>query len=234
MNRRVVFGNLRIFSVGACAAFMAATDAPRAAVAQRTQPVIVQGFCISSTAPTVYLTGVIDLQTRTAAAGALSVFRQFSEYLRGRYDFDTKPLGAACQAEQTRTTTIAQLRKEGKQIVEVDWKPVPLGPDDLILRVDLPSDHMWCFSRFSPETLYMTGPVHVSASQASLSTWNSGFTQYLKEKYGYQGAVDCNVDRASTAKAIVTSRLAGARAGNRKIVDTQWKPGLTGVSATKP
>ena len=170
MNRRVVFGNLRIFSVGACAAFMAATDAPRAAVAQRTQPVIVQGFCISSTAPTVYLTGVIDLQTRTAAAGALSVFRQFSEYLRGRYDFDTKPLGASCQAEQTRATTIAGLRKEGKQIVNVVWKPVPLGPDDLTALADLPSDHMWCFSRFSPETLFLTGPVQVPASHVSLST----------------------------------------------------------------
>ena len=224
MNRRVRFGGLCIVSVGACAAVMAATDAPRAAVAQRTQPVIVQGFCVSSTAPTVYVTGVVELQTRTAAAGALSVFRQFSEYLRGRYDFDTKPLGASCQAERTRTTTIAQLRREGKQIVEVDWKPLPLGRDDLTLSVDLPSDHMWCFSRFSPETLYVTGPVQVSASQVSLSTWNVGFTQYLKERHGYQGAVDCNADRASTAKAIVTSRLDGARAGNRKIVDTQWKP----------
>jgi len=87
---------------------------------------------------------------------------------------------------------------------------------------------------FSPETLYLTGPVHVSASQVSPSTWNIGFTQYLKEKYGYQGAVDCNADRASTAKAIVASRLHGARAGNRKIADTQWKPGLTEDSATKP
>lgn len=231
MNRRVMVGGRCILSVGACAAFMAATDAPRAAVAQRTQPVIVQGFCVSSTAPTVYVTGVIDLQTRTAAAGALSVFRQFSEYLRGRYDFDTTPLGAACQAEQTRTTTIARLRREGKQIVDVGWKPIPLGPDDLTLPVDLPSDHMWCFSRFSPETLYLTALVQVPASQVSLSTWNIGFTQYLKENYGYQGAVDCNADRASTAKAIVTSRLDGARAGNRKIVDTQWKPGLTEVSA---
>jgi hypothetical protein len=227
LSRAAALGHLRIFSVGACAALMAATEAPRAAVAQRMQPVIVQGFCISSTAPTVYVTGVVELQTRTAAAGALSVFRQYSEYLRGRYDFDTTPLGASCQAEQTRTATIAGLRREGKQIVQVDWKPVPLSPDDLTLPVGLPSDHMWCFSRFSPETLYVTGPVHVSASQGSLSTWNIGFTQYLKEKYGYQGAVDCSFDRATTAKAIVTSRLAGARAGNRKIVDTQWKPGLT-------
>jgi hypothetical protein len=70
----------------------------------------------------------------------------------------------------------------------------------------------------------------VSASQVSLSTWNIGFTQYLKEKYGYQGAVDCNADRASTAKAIVTSRLDGARAGKRKIVDTQWKPGVARIT----
>ena len=82
MNRRVPFSRLYIFSAGAWAAFMAATDAPRAAVAQRMQPVIVQGFCASSTAPTVYVTGVVELQTRTAAAGALSVFQQFSEYLR--------------------------------------------------------------------------------------------------------------------------------------------------------
>jgi len=86
---------------------------------------------------------------------------------------------------------------------------------------------MWCFSRFSPETLYLTGPVQQPASHVSLATWNVGFTQYLKETYGYQGAVDCNADRASTAKAIVKSRLDGARAGNRKIVDTQWKPGPT-------
>ena len=224
MNRRVRFGILCIFSFGACAAFMAPTDAPRAAVAQRTQPVIVQGFCVTSTAPTVYVTGAIELQTRTAAAGALSVFRQFSEYLRGRYDLDTTPLGVSCEAGQTRTTTIVRLRRGGKQVVEVDWKPVPLGPDDLTRPVDIPSDHMWCFSRFSPETLYLTGPVQVPASQVSLTTWNVGFTQYLKEKYGYQGAVDCNFDRASTAKAIVTSRLAGASAANRKIVDTQWKP----------
>src|SRR5437867_2459326 len=170
MNRRVPFGGLCIFSVGACATFMAATDAPRAAVAQRTQPVIVQGFCVSSTAPTVYVTGVVELQTRTAAAGALSVFRQFSEYLRGRYDFDTTPLGVGCQAEQTRTTTIAQLRREGKQIVQVDWKPIPLTPDDLTLPVDTPSDHMWCFSRFSPETLSVTGPILVPPLPVSLST----------------------------------------------------------------
>jgi len=225
MNRRVPFGGLCIFSVGVYATFMAATDAPRAAVAQRMQPVIVQGFCVSSTAPTVYVTGVVELQTRTAAAGALSVFQQFSEYLRGRYDLDKTPLGVSCQPEPTRTTTIAQLRREGKQIVQVDWKPIPLGPGDLTRPVDSPSDYMWCFSRFSPETLYLTGPVQVPASQVSLSTWNIGFTQYLKEQYGYQGAVDCNFDRASTARAIVTSRLSGARAGNRKIVDTQWKPG---------
>jgi len=80
----------------------------------------------------------------------------------------------------------------------------------------------------------VAGAFRLSASQVSPSTWNIGFTQYFKEKYGYQGAVDCNADRASTAKAIVTSRLDGARAGNRKIVDTQWKPGLTEDSATKP
>jgi len=124
MNRRVPFSRLHIFSAGAWAAFMAATDAPRAAVAQRMQPVIVQGFCVSSTAPTVYVTGVVELQTRTAAAGALSVFQQFSEYLRGRYDLDKTPLGVSCQPEPTRTTTIAQLSREGKQIVQVDWKPI--------------------------------------------------------------------------------------------------------------
>ena len=34
-----------------------------------------------------------------------------------------------------------------------------------------------------------------------------------------------SVDRAGTAKAIVTNRLNGARAGNRKLVDTRWKRG---------
>ena len=224
MNRRIRFG-LCIFLVGASAAWMAGTDGPRAAVAQRTQPVIIQGFCVSSTAPTVYVTGVVDLQTRAAAAGALSVFQQFSEYLRGRYDLDKTPLGASCQPEQTRATEIARLRREGKRIVEVDWKPIPLGPADLARQGDTPPDHMWCFSRFSPETLYLTGPVQVPASQVALPTWTAGFTQHLKEKYGYQGGADCHVDRASTAKVMVNSRLDGARASRRKIVETKWKPG---------
>src|SRR6476646_10021053 len=102
------------------------------------QSATVWGWCMSDTsAPTVYFGGPFDsgMTAKTPTFNALSLGRQFAEYIKGRFDTKGDPSGvtaASCgkgvnsvdqaAASQRMRDVIAQMRQQNKQVLEVsDW-----------------------------------------------------------------------------------------------------------------
>src|ERR1044071_795389 len=103
-----------------------------------TQSGTVWAWCMSDTTPTVYFGGPFDSGMTTKTGGmfnALSLGRQFAEYLKGRFDTNGDPRGitaASCShgvnnidqaaALQRMRDVMSQMRQQNKQVVEVsDW-----------------------------------------------------------------------------------------------------------------
>jgi hypothetical protein len=161
--------------------------------------------------------------------------------LKGRFDYASNsnyPVGCpTTQGDQGKQQFETQLRQQNKQIVEVPWKDAPDAAAPSASSAQLghgltghsrqpaapPADHAFCISKTYNDTIYVTGPIETKPP-VNLSQWNMGFTQYLKQKYSYQErVVNCNLAALSNAQRLLNAHEEGARAANKKVVETGWK-----------
>jgi hypothetical protein len=197
------------------------------------------GYCMSDPGHSpVYFSNVIDFGTN-GLIDTNAIQNEFDEYLRGRFETRTSgPFGAQCptsghnmqEATVQRRDYQNQLRQSNKQIVEVDWTWV-VDPDLVAAAgqqhrmprpgLQLPVDNSFCFSQSFAGTLYVAGPVQTGSS-VSMANFNIGFTQYLKQVYSFQDKVNCNMGTRKTATRLVNAHIQGARAANKKVVETDW------------
>src|ERR1043165_1537982 len=130
VKRRIFFISLAFIT--ATVIFFAPTDS------KATQSATIWAWCMSDTsAPTVYFGGPFDsgITAKTPTFNALSLGRQFAEYIKGRFDTKGDPSSvttASCghgvnsvdqaAASQRMREVMAQLRQQNKQVLEVsDW-----------------------------------------------------------------------------------------------------------------
>jgi hypothetical protein len=197
------------------------------------------GYCRSDQGSSpIYFSNVIDFGT-PGMIDTNPIQNEFNEYLRGRFEYRTNsPFAAGClgqfttmqQAMVQRREYEDQLRHDNKQIVEVDWtwaidpelaaaagfqhrgpRPVDQGP----------ADNSFCFSETYSGTVYVAGPVQTGSS-VSMGNFNIGFTQFLRQRYSFQGKVNCNMGTHKTATRLVNAHIQGARAANKTVVETGW------------
>jgi hypothetical protein len=210
-----------------------------------TQSATIWAWCMSDTsAPTVYFAGPFDsgMTAKTPTFNALSLGRQFAEYVRGR--FDTKG-DASCgkgvnsvdqaAAAQRMRDVMAQLRQQNKQTVELtDWNYVrdevankaafdaPKGQNDYVnVEGGLPPDHMYCVSDTFNNTVYYAEPIKLTNPSNNPST---DYFRFLQQKYAFKGNFKCSSINEQQAKLYLNARLAGARAGDKQLVNTGWPP----------
>jgi hypothetical protein len=191
-------------------------------------------YCYSDVGSSpVYFTNVFDLGVVVQDTNPLQ--HEFSEYLRGRFDVKNFPAGCPIdftqqRAEAGKRNFENQLRQTNKEIIEIDWLytidrslAAPPGQHRITSVVSqLPSDHTFCFSETYADTIYVTGP-ELSGTSVNLSSWNIGFTQYLKQRYSVAAKVNCEVATRPAAMRLVSAHEQGARAANKTIVNTGWR-----------
>ena len=197
------------------------------------------GYCLSDPGGSpVYFSNVIDFGT-SGLIDANPIANEFAEYLRGRFETRTSgPFGAQCAASAynrqqgitMRRDYENQLRQSNKQIIEVDWSwvidPAVVASAGFQHRMPRPVeqgpvDNSFCFSESYAGTLYVAGPAQTGSS-VSMGNFNIGFTQYLKQRYSFQGKVNCNMGTHPTAARLVAAHIQGARAANKNVVETDW------------
>jgi hypothetical protein len=208
-----------------------------------TQPGTIWTWCVSDPSyPTVYFTRPFDsgMSARPKVFNGLSLGRQFSEYLKGR--FDTKG-DASCghgvngvdqaAAFQRIQEFEAQMRQQHKQIVEVtDWNYVR---DEIAIKASfstptaqgayidveggLPADHIYCIAGPSNNTIYYAEPIALTNPSLNPSI---GYFKFLQQKYSFKGDSRCPILNEPHAKLYLNAQLAGARAGGKQIVNTGW------------
>ena len=207
-------------------------------------------YCMSDPGSSpVYVSNVFDLGT-TGLIDRNPIQNEFNEYLRGRFEYRTNsPFAAGCPSGgYTRQEGIAtrrdyenQLRQSNKQIVEVDWTwvidPALVASAGFQHRMPRPVeqgpvDNSFCFSETSNGSVYVAGPVQTGSS-VSMGNFNIGFTQYLKQRYSFQGRVNCNMGTRPTATRLVNAHIQGARAGNKNVVETGWNFESSAASVTQ-
>jgi hypothetical protein len=122
------------------------------------------------------------------------------------------------------------MRSDSTLAIEVDWTWV-IDPD-LVAAAgvqhrmprpaqQLPVDNSFCFSETSGGTVYLAGPAQ-TGSAVSMGNFNIEFTQWLKQRYSFQGKVYCNMGTSKAAKRLVAAHIQGARAASKKIIETDW------------
>lgn len=214
-------------------------------------------YCASeSSGPIVYFSAIFDTKLNQPVKFSSSVIaREFSEYLKGRYEFNTTsnfPAGCPLfrdtgQAEASKRDYQARMRQANKQIVEVDWKYVV--DEDLVaasysnqgedvaavVQRKRKPDHTYCLSDSAQGTLYTTGPVETGTA-TNMSLWYRGFDQFLKQKYSFKEQINCNLGSRQDDERIIAARIAGARAAGKKVVNTEWKydPAAAATTNARP
>jgi len=205
----------------------------------KSQAITYFGYCRSDQGSSpVYFSNVMDFGTN-GVIDPNPIQNEFNEYLRGRFDYGTNgPFAAACLAQATtkqqavaqRREIEDQFRHDNKQIIEVDWtwtidpelaaaagfqhrmpRPVSQGP----------VDNSFCFSETYSGTVYVAGPVQTGSS-VSMGNFNNGFNQFLRQRYSFQGKVNCNMGTHKTATRLVNAHIQGARAANKNVIQTDW------------
>jgi hypothetical protein len=208
------------------------------------------GYCMSDPGSSpVYFSNVIDFGT-SGLMDANPIQNEFNEYLRGRFDYRTNSaFGAQCPANSyTNQQAMAakrdyenQLRQSNKQIIEVDWTwvidPALVATASVQHRMprpveQLPVDNSFCFSETYSGTVYVAGPVQTGSS-VSMANFNNGFSQYLKQRYSFQGKVNCNLGTRTTAARLVSAHIQGARAANKNVIETGWRFESSAASVTQ-
>ena len=208
------------------------------------------GYCMSDPGSSpVYFSNVMDFGT-TGLIDANPIQNEFNEYLLGRFEYRTNSaFGAQCpssaytmqQGITARRDYENQLRQSNKQIIEVDWTwamdPDLVAAAGLQHRMprpgpQLPVDNSFCFSETYGGTVYIAGPVQ-TGSAVSMGNFNIGFTQWLKQRYSFQGNVYCNMGTSKTARRLVAAHIQGARAANKKVIETDWHFESNATSVTQ-
>ena len=216
-----------------------------------TQSATIWSWCMSDTsAPTVYFGGPFD-SGMTAKAGtfnALSLGRQFAEYIKGRFDTKSDPSGVAAAscghgvssvdqaaASQRMRDVMAQMRQQNKQVVELtDWNYVrdevaikaslnTPGGQGAYVNVEggLPPDHMYCVTDTFNSSVYYADLIKLTNPSINPS---SDYFRFLQQKYSFKGNFNCSALNEQQAKLYLNARLAGARTAGKQVVSTGWPP----------
>ena len=210
-----------------------------------TQSPTIWVWCMSDSAtPNVYFAGPFDsgMTAKAPTFNGLSLARQFSEYLKGRYDIKGH---ASCghgvnsvdqaAASQRMREVMAQMRQQNKQIVEVsDWNYLrdevaikaafnaPRGQGDYVnVEGGLPPDHMYCVTDAFNNTVYYADLIKLTNPSINPS---SDYFRFLQQKYSFKGNFNCSAINEQQAKLYLNARLAGARAGGKQVVNSGWPP----------
>ena len=220
-----------------------------------TQSATIWAWCMSDTsAPTVYFSGPFDSGMTASAPtfNALSLGRQFTEYLKGRFDTrgdascgkGVNNVGQAAAAQRMRDV-MEQMRQQNKQIVELtDWNYVrdevankaaldaPKGQGDYVnVEGGLPPDHMYCVTDTFNNTVYYAEPIALTNPSINPS---ADYFRFLQQKYSFKGNFKCLAINEQQAKLYLNARLAGARAGGKQVVNSGWPPANFGATAQVP
>lgn len=214
----------------------------------------VWSWCISdSMQGPVYISKPFDSgMKRLPSYNGTSLGRQFSEYLRGRFDTTTRAsCGTAGTTDQASVADrirniLADLRRQNKQVVELpDWNYIrddvainasfdPKGdPTYVNVEGNLPQDRFYCVSDTFQNTVYYAEPIRMTSPDTS--TPSVAFFNSLQQKYGYKGQQTCLLTSEPRAALYLKARLDGARAAGKKVVSTGWPPaGSTTAAQTRP
>ena len=208
-----------------------------------TQSATIWSWCMSDTsASTVYFAGPFDsgMSAKSRTFNGLSLGRQFSEYLKGRYDLKgdascghgVNGLDQAAAAQQMRNM-MAQLRQQNKQLVELsDWNYLR---DEVAIKASfeterkdyvnveggLAPNHIYCVTESFNNKVYYTEPILWTNPSDNPSV---RYFRFLQQKYSFKGNFSCPGINEAQAKLYLNARLAGARAGGKQIVNTGWPP----------
>ncbi len=224
-----------------------ATRTPPAASGQTPPPnasalgTTMQAVCWSDlNAPVIYVTQVFETGMGRPEPGVdvfSPVSNEFHQYLKGRYDYKTSASrGGHCVGQLSREGSSAQRSRvmaefgTGKRVEELEWT---WSPDTMTVArgVTPPLDHAYCASSGATGTVFTAGPLDVKG-RVSTHDWNRAFTQFLASKYGFQGAAECAIAMPRTrAQRHFSFHVQGARAGNRKVVETGWELGAAPPSS---
>jgi len=224
-----------------------------------TQSATIWAWCMSDTTPTVYFGGPFDsgMTTKTPTFNALSLGRQFAEYLKGRYDTkgDPRISAASCgtgvnstdqaAASQRMRDVMAQMRQQNQQVLEVsDWNYIrdevaiqaafnaPRGQGDYVnVEGGLPPDHMYCVTETFNNTVYYADIIKLINPSINPSR---DYFRFLQQKYSFKGNFNCSAINERQAKLYLNARLAGARAGGKQVVSTGWPPANFSTTAEVP
>ena len=226
-----------------------------------TQSATIWAWCMSDTsAPTVYFGGPFDsgITAKTPTFNALSLGRQFAEYLKGRYDIKGDPSGVAAAscghgvnsidqvaASQRMRDVMAQMRQQNKQVLELsDWNYIrdevaiqaafnaPRGQGDYVnVEGGLPPNHMYCVTDTFNNTVYYADLIKLTNPSINPSR---DYFRFLQQKYSFKGNFNCSAINEQQAKLYLNARLAGARAGGKQVVSTGWPPANFSATAEVP
>jgi len=210
------------------------------------------GYCASTDQSAAYVTQIFDFGANpNFALDTNPIQNEYFEYLKGRFDFKSNAAyPTACpffdtisRAQSAKRDYETQMRP-GHQIVEVEWNytpdrsqwanqvPRPGTPRRIVNTA--PVDHTFCVSDPYQGTVYFTGPV-MTPPPVAMYQWSNGFTQFLKAKYSFQERVYCNMGTTEIARRLLNAHLDGARAGGKKVVETDWKYDASqAASASRP
>ena len=247
MNTRIFF--LSLLFVFATIILFAPTHS------KATQSATIWIWCMSdSPGATVYFAGPFDSgwSARAPTFNGLSFGRQFAEYLKGRFNTQGD---ASCghgvnsvdqnAALQRMQQVMTQTRQQNKQVVELsDWKylrdevaikaslDAPRGQGDYVnVEGGLPPDHMYCVSDTFNNTVYYAEPIALTNPANNPS---SDYFKFLQQKYSFKGNFRCYGINEQQAKLYLNSRLAGARAGGKQVVNSGWPPANFSTTAQVP
>ncbi len=203
---------------------------------------------------TVYFAGPFDsgMSAKATTFNALSLQRQFSEYLKGRYDLNgdaacgrgANSLDQAAAAQRMREL-MAQMRQQNKQVVELsDWNYLR---DEVAIKASfdaqrihgeyinveggLPPNHIYCITDTFNNKVYYTEPILRTNPSDNPSV---RYFRFLQQKYSYKGNISCPSINEPQAKLYLNSRLAGARAAGKQVVNTGWPPANFDTTSQAP
>ncbi|MGH7696769.1 MAG: hypothetical protein ACRENH_17400 [Gemmatimonadaceae bacterium] len=195
--------------------------------------------------PVIYVSQVFDTQMGRPDQGvdAFSpISNEFHQYLKGRYDYKADASRAAhCAGQMSQGGSSAQRSRvmaeigTGKRVVELEWVWAP-DTSEVPRGVTIPQDGGYCTTSGTSATVYVAGPFDLKGRMATFE-WNHAFSQFLSSKYGFRGEVNCPIGMPRfRAVRHYGFHVQGARAGNKKVVETgwDWSSAVASNPAAKP
>jgi hypothetical protein len=231
-------------SLALAAIFSAQTENARATTGPISR--ISKGYCASTLDQAiVYFSNIFDANIKAQTKISTQPLNfAFKNYLIEKYDFKSSsnfPANCALfetlsQAEANKRQLEVQARQATKQVVEVNWNPgplaeVPQGDESVAVGpAGPPPTHTFCAVGHE-STMYFSA-VFDTAGALVNSKWNDAFNEFLNKRYGFRAEVEATCTILNTvreAEQNLNARVAGARAGSRKAVETGWKFDPTGI-----